>query len=78
MNSYQLIFKLIKVRADTYLTPADQALFHELVALCNEQRWKDVFFCPKQRVVRQLEHVGQHLAEIKESPCRRQSLVLRD
>lgn len=44
MNSYQLIFKLIKVRADTYLTPADQALFHELVALCNEQRWKDVFF----------------------------------
>lgn len=43
MNSYQLIFKLIKVRADTYLTPADQALFHELVALCNEQRWKEVF-----------------------------------
>lgn len=43
MNSYQLIFKLIKVRADTYLTPADQALFHELVSLCNEQRWKEVF-----------------------------------
>lgn len=43
MNSYQLIFRLIKVRADTYLTPADQALFHELVALCNEQRWKEVF-----------------------------------
>lgn len=44
MNSYQLIFKLIKVRADTYLTPADQALFHELVAQCNELRWKEVFF----------------------------------
>lgn len=44
MNSYQLISKLRKVRADTYLTAADQALFHELVALCNELKWKEVFF----------------------------------
>lgn len=43
MNSYQLISKLRKVRADTYLTAADQALFHELVALCNELKWKEVF-----------------------------------
>lgn len=44
MNGYQLISKLIKVRADTYLTAADQALFHELVALYNELKWKKVFF----------------------------------
>lgn len=43
MNGYQLISKLIKVRADTYLTAADQALFHELVALYNELKWKKVF-----------------------------------
>lgn len=44
MNSYQLISKLRKVRGDTYLTTAAQALFHELVAICNEMKWKDVFF----------------------------------
>ena len=44
MNSYQLISKLRKVRDDTYLTTASQALYHELVAICNEMKWKDVFF----------------------------------
>ena len=44
MNSYQLISKLRKVRDDTYLTTAAQALYHELVAICNEMKWKDVFF----------------------------------
>lgn len=58
MNGYQLISKLIKVRADTYLTAADQALFHELVALCNELKWEKVFFCQKQCVVRPFEYVG--------------------
>ena len=43
MNSYQLISKLRKVRDDTYLTTAAQALFHELVAICNDMKWKDVF-----------------------------------
>ena len=43
MNSYQLISKLWKVRDDTYLTTAAQALYHELVAICNEMKWKDVF-----------------------------------
>ena len=44
MNSYQLISKLRKVRDDTYLTTAAQALYHELVSICNELKWKDVFF----------------------------------
>ena len=44
MNSYQLISKLRKVRDDTYLTTAAQALYHELVAICNDMKWKDVFF----------------------------------
>lgn len=43
MNSYQLISKLRKVRADTYLSPASQLLYHELVAICNELKWKEVF-----------------------------------
>lgn len=44
MNSYQLISKLRKIRDDTYLTTAAQALYYELVAICNEMKWKDVFF----------------------------------
>ena len=43
MNSYQLISKLRKVRADTYLTAIDQALYYELVSICNERGWKEVF-----------------------------------
>lgn len=43
MNSYQLISKLRKVRDDTYLTTIDQALYHELVSICNEKGWKEVF-----------------------------------
>lgn len=43
MNSYQLISKLRKVRTDTYLSVIDQALYHELISICNEKGWKDVF-----------------------------------
>ena len=44
MNSYQLISKLRKVRGRIYLTTASQALYHELVAICNDMKWKEVFF----------------------------------
>ena len=43
MNSYQLISKLRKIRNDTYLTAIDQALYYELVSICNEKGWKEVF-----------------------------------
>lgn len=44
MNGYQLIAAMRKVRAETYLSTADQALFHELIAFCNEAKWKEIFF----------------------------------
>lgn len=44
MNGYQLIAAMRRTRAETYLSTADQALFHELVAFCNETKWKDIFF----------------------------------
>ena len=43
MNSYQLIPKLRKIRNDTYLTAIDQALYYELISICNEKGWKEVF-----------------------------------
>lgn len=43
MNSYQLVSRLKKIRVATYLSTADQALYHELIYICNEQKWQDVF-----------------------------------
>ena len=43
MNSYQLISKLRKIRNDTYLTAIDQALYYELISICNEKGGKEVF-----------------------------------
>ena len=43
MNSYQLISKPRKIRNDTYLTAIDQALYYELISICNEKGWKEVF-----------------------------------
>lgn len=43
MNNYQLISKLRKARVDTYLTAIDQALYHELVSVCNDKGWIEIF-----------------------------------
>ena len=43
MNNYQLISRLRKVRINTFLTATDQALYHELVAICNTCEWGAVF-----------------------------------
>ncbi|WP_300701269.1 hypothetical protein [Bacteroides sp.] len=43
MNSYQLISKLKKIRDDTYLTAIDQSLYYELISMCNDKSWKEVF-----------------------------------
>ena len=44
MNIYQLIFKLRKTRSEKCISMAAQALYYELLAICNETQWKDVFF----------------------------------
>lgn len=43
MNGYKLTFLLKKTRDDTYLSATDQALFHELVSVCNEKKWVRIF-----------------------------------
>lgn len=43
MNSYTLIAKLRQARENVYLSATDQALFYELVAICNEKKWEKVF-----------------------------------
>ncbi len=46
MDFYKLSSKLRKARRQHSLSAGAQALFYELIAICNEERWPDVFKCP--------------------------------
>lgn len=67
MNSYQLISKLRKVRGDTYLSTASQALYHELVAICNDMKWKEVFFIRSSLLCANLDISDNTLRKSRES-----------
>ena len=67
MNSYQLISKLRKVRGDTYLSTASQALYHELVAICNDMKWKEVFFIRSSLLCANLDISDNTLRTSRES-----------
>ena len=67
MNSYQLISKLRKVRGDTYLSTASQALYHELVAICNDMKWKEVFFIRSSLLCANLDISDNTLRKARES-----------
>jgi predicted transcriptional regulator len=45
MNGYELVNRLRKARRRHPLTATEQALYHELVAICNDVDWDDVFTC---------------------------------
>lgn len=67
MNSYQLISKLRKVRGDTYLSTASQALYHELVAICNDMKWEEVFFIRSSLLCANLDISDNTLRKSRES-----------
>ena len=67
MNSYQLISKLRKVRGDTYLSTASQALYHELVDICNDMKWKEVFFIRSSLLCANLDISDNTLRKSRES-----------
>ena len=45
LTGYELTVKLRKTRRRHPLTSTEQALFYELVAICNEVDWENVFVC---------------------------------
>jgi len=45
MNGYTLTDKMRKARRHFRFTATEQALFYELVAICNGEDWRDVFDC---------------------------------
>ena len=45
LDGYTLTERMRKIRRKHPLTASEQAVFHELVAICNEDSWADVFTC---------------------------------
>lgn len=45
MDGYSLTEKMRKARRSFRFTATEQALFYELVAICNGEDWRDVFDC---------------------------------
>lgn len=50
MTGYDLTIKMRKARRKHPLTATEQALFYELVAICNEAEWEDVFNCSNEEL----------------------------
>ena len=47
MDGYTLMEQMRRARRRNRLTATEQALFYELVAVCNSEGWEDVFSCSK-------------------------------
>lgn len=54
MTGYDLIGKMRKTRRRYSLTATEQALYGELVAICNEDGWQDTFLCSNGELCRLL------------------------
>ncbi len=55
MNGYELTDKLRKTRRRHRLTAPTQALYYELVAICNEEGWPDEFKCSNDELCSALQ-----------------------
>lgn len=58
MNGYELTLKLRKARRRHRLSAPTQALYHELVAICNEEEWPDEFKCSNDELCTAL-HISE-------------------
>lgn len=50
MLCFKLVKKMRNAREGCALTIMEQALYYELVFICNEKRWVDCFSCSNQRL----------------------------
>lgn len=66
MNGYQLIARLRYKRQTCYMGTGEQALYHELVAICNEKRWQEKF-----EVLNQTLCANLHISEKTLIRCRK-------
>lgn len=70
MNGYSLHAHLRKTRRRYTLNATEQALYYELVAICNEERWASAFNCSNNELANALGGIGE-----KTLNTARQSLV---
>lgn len=54
LTGYNLTERLRKNRKRHHLTATEQALYYELVAICNEGEWEDVFECSNEDLCKAL------------------------
>lgn len=54
IDGYTLVARLRKARRRHPLTATEQALYHELVAVCNDVEWDDVFPCSNDELCKAL------------------------
>ena len=55
MTGYELTERLRKTRRRHRLSAATQALYYELVAICNEEGWPDEFKCSNDELIAALQ-----------------------
>ena len=55
MNGYELTLRLRKTRRRHRLSAPTQALYYELVAICNEEEWPDEFKCSNDELCTALQ-----------------------
>ncbi|MCC8143229.1 MAG: hypothetical protein LIO97_04465 [Tannerellaceae bacterium] len=58
MNCYDLVRKMRNIREWYTLTINEQALYYELVFVCNEKRWVEYFPCFEQMAGQCFEYIG--------------------
>ena len=54
LTGYALVSKLKRTRRRINLTATEQALYHELVDICNESEWSEIFECSNDELIRAL------------------------
>jgi len=67
MDGYSLIDKMRKVRRRFMFTVSEQALYHELVSICNSEDWSDVFHCSNIELCSSLNINEKTLIKSRES-----------
>jgi len=67
MDGYTLTEKMRKARRRFRFTATEQALFYELVAVCNDEDWRDVFECSNVELCTSLNINEKTLVKARES-----------
>ncbi|GEM_PF-3483276 len=67
MNGYSLTDKMRRTRQWVKLTAVEQALFHELVAVCNDKNWQELFLCSNTRLQIALNISARTLVKAREA-----------